>query len=318
MGKYILKRTGLLFVTFFVIVTLSFIFIRMLPRELPSDKALADIMLERWEALGYGKPLLVQYFIYLKGIVTSWDFGTSWYISFRTPAFELLTSRLLPTAMVNLAAFLISVPTGLLFGSLSALFKGRALDRVTSFGVMLFVSVPSYVYAFLVQYLLGNVLGLFPLTVYSTATAGGWLTPKMLYSMFPAILSLSFGEIAGLTRFTRAEMSESLGTDYMLFLRARGVSRGRAVTRHALLNALVPIFPTIVASLIGILAGSIVIEEIFSIPGVGQLYIRAINLGDYDVFMTNTLFYTFLGLLSGLAVDISYGAIDPRIRVGER
>ncbi len=317
MGKYIIKRILLLFLTLFVIVTVCFMLVRLLPRELPSDKALADIMLSRWEALGYGKPLLVQYGIYLKGIITGWDFGTSWYVDFREPAWDLLVSRLAPTAIVNFSALFISIPLGLLFGVLAALKKGRWQDNLLSVLVILFVSVPSYVYAFLVQYFLGYELGWFPLTVYSLESAGGWLTPKMLYSMFPAILALSFGEIAGLARFTRAEMCEALDSEYMVFLSARGIPRRVAIYRHALKNAMVPILPTVVASLIGILAGSIVIEEIFSIPGVGQLYIRAINLRDYDVFMMNTVFYTFIGLVSGLAVDISYGLIDPRIRVGE-
>ena len=318
MYKYILKRIGLMLITFFIIVTLCFMLIRMLPRELPSDKNLADIIASRWEALGYDKPLLVQYGIYLKGIVTSWDFGTSWYIDFRADAWDLLVSRIPPTAIVNTMSLLIAVPLGLLLGVLAALSKGRWQDTLITLGVMIFVSVPSYVYAFLVQYLLCYVLGWFPLTVYSLDTAGGWLTPRMLYSMLPAVLALSFGECASLTRFTRAEMGEALGADYMVFASAKGLSRTRAVMSHALKNALVPIFPTIVASFIGILAGSIVIEEIFSIPGVGQLYIRAINLGDYDVFMMNTVFYTFIGLLSGIVVDISYGIIDPRIRMGER
>ena len=316
MSRYVIKRIGLLLLTFFVIVTICFVLIRMLPRELPSDKALADIMLERWEALGYGKPILVQYLIYLRGIVTHWDFGTSWYVDFRAPVWDLLVERLPPTAIVNLSSLLISIPVGLLLGIYSALRKGRWQDMALSLGVMVFVSVPSYVYAFAVQYLLGYSLGWFPLTVYSLNTAGGWLTPAMLYSMFPAILSLSFGEVASLTRFTRAEMCEALSAEYMTFARSRGLSERRAVRSHALRNALVPILPTIVASVIGILAGSVVIEEIFSIPGVGQLYIRAISLGDYDVFMMNTVFYTFLGLLSGLAVDLSWGFIDPRIRIG--
>ena len=317
MYRYILKRVGLLLLTFFIIVTLSFVLIRMIPRELPTDKALAEIMLERWEALGYGKPILVQYFIYLKGIVTRWDFGTSWYVDFRTPVWELLVERLPPTVIVNLSSLLISVPIGLLFGVIAALKKGQWQDGAVSLLAVIFVSVPSYVYAFGVQYLLGYSLGWFPLTVYSLDTAGGWLTPRMLYSMFPAILALSFGEIASLSRFTRAECAEALGAEYMTFARSRGIPRSAAVRRHALRNALVPILPSIVAAVIGILAGSVVIEEIFSIPGIGQLYIRAINLGDYDVFMMNTLFYTFLGLLSGLAVDLSWGFIDPRIRIGE-
>lgn len=317
MQRYIIKRIGLLLITFFAIVTISFILIRLLPRELPSDKAQAEIMAARWEALGYGKPIFVQYFIYLKGIFTRWDFGTSWYVDFRAPVWELLVERLPPTALVNFASLLIAVPIGLLLGVYSALKKGRWQDTVLSLLTVIFVSVPSYVYAFGVQYLLGYSLGWFPLTVYSLDAAGGWVTPKMLYSMFPAVLALSFGTVAQLARFTRAECSEALLSEYMTFLRARGVPRRTALFRHALKNALVPIMPTIVASVIGILAGSVVIEEIFSIPGVGQLYIRAINLGDYDVFMMNTVFYTFLGLLSGLAADLSWGLIDPRIRVGE-
>lgn len=316
MSKYVLKRIWLLFLTFFIIVTLSFVFIRLLPRELPSDKALADIMLQRWEALGYGKPILTQYLIYLRGIFTRLDFGTSWYVDFNTPALALLLERLPPTVIVNLSSLLISIPIGLLLGVYAALKKGRWQDTVTSLGVMIFVSVPSYVYAFAVQYLLGYSLGWFPLTVYSLNTAGGWLTPRMLYSMFPAILSLSFGEVAYLARFTRAECAEALSAEYMTFAAARGVGRSRAVRSHALKNALVPILPTIVASVIGVLTGSVIIEEIFSIPGIGQLYIRAINLGDYDVFMLNTFLYTFLGLFSGLAADLSWGFIDPRIRVG--
>ena len=181
MKRYILKRLGLLALTFFVIVTISFVLIRMLPRELPSDKALAEIMLARWEALGYGKPILVQYLIYLKGIFTSWDFGTSWYVEFRAPVWQLLIERIPPTAIVNLSSLLISLPLGLALGVLSALKKGKWQDTALSLLTVIFVSVPSYVYAFGVQYLLGYSLGWFPLTVYSLEAAGGWLTPKMLY-----------------------------------------------------------------------------------------------------------------------------------------
>ncbi len=317
MKKYILKRIGLAALTFFVIVTISFMLIRMIPRELPSDKNIADIMAERWEALGYDEPLLVQYGIYIRGIITAWDFGTSWYIDFRAPVWELLRTRLAPTVIVNFLSLLISIPVGLYLGTFAARRRGRWQDTLISLIIMLFVSVPSYVYAFLVQYTLGYSLGWLPLTVYSLDAAGGWLAPKMIYSMLPAILSLSFGEVAGLARFTRAEMCDALDTDYMIFARAKGLGESAAIRRHALRNALVPIFPTIIGSFIGVLAGSIVIEEIFSIPGVGQLYIRAIALGDYDVFMMNTIFYTFLGLFSGIVVDISYGIIDPRIRIGE-
>ena len=184
---------------------------------------------------------------------------------------------------------------------------------------MIFVSVPSYVYAFLVQYFLYFKLDLLPLTVYSLADAGGsWFTWKMFYSMIPAVLAMSFGEVAGLCRFTRAELTETLTSDYMLLARTKGLTRGQATARHALKNAMVPILPMIIGSFISIMSGSMIIEQIFSIPGVGQLYIKSINLFDYDVFMVDCIFYTFVGLLASIVIDLSYGFIDPRIRMGEK
>lgn len=318
MTKYVLKRILLMFFTLFIIVTISFMLIRLLPRELPNDAAQATVVAARWEALGYNKPLLVQYGIYLKNIVTKWDFGTSWYIQFRQPAWDLLTTRLLPTVMVNFYALIFAIPIALLLGIYAAIKKNKWQDTLISTAVMIGVSVPSYVYAFLVQYFLYFKAGLLPLTVYSLADAGGsWLTGKMFYSMIPPILALSFGEIASLTRFTRAELTETLTSDYMLLARTKGLTRAQATARHALKNAMVPILPMIISSFIGILGGSFIIEQIFSIPGVGQLFVVSINLLDYDVFMMDTVFYTFVGLLAGIVVDISYGFIDPRIRMGE-
>lgn len=319
MAKYVLKRILLMLFTLFVITTICFVLIRILPRELPQDKNQQALILARWEALGYNKPLLIQYGIYLKNIFTAWDFGTSWYISMLTPAWEVIMDRLLPTVLVNLYSLILSIPFGIGLGVLAAIKKNKWEDHVISTLVMLFVSIPSYVYAFLVQYFLYFKLGWFPLNVYSLADAGGsWFTWKMFYSMIPPVLALSFGTIAGLTRFTRAELTETLTSDYMLLARTKGLTRAQATTRHALKNAMVPILPMIISSFIGILGGSMIIEQIFSIPGVGQLYIRAINLRDYDVFMMDSIFYTFVGLLAGIVVDISYGFIDPRIRMGEK
>ena len=104
----------------------------------------------------------------------------------------------------------------------------------------------------------------------------------------------------------------------MLLARTKGLTKGQATVRHALKNAMVPILPMIISSFIGILGGSMIIEQIFAIPGVGELYIKSIQQLDYDVFMLDSIFYTFVGLLAGIVVDISYGFIDPRIRMGER
>jgi ABC-type dipeptide/oligopeptide/nickel transport system permease component len=140
----------------------------------------------------------------------------------------------------------------------------------------------------------------------------------MFQSLILPVLALSFGEIAGLTRFTRAELTETLTSDYMLLARTKGLTKAQATTRHALKNAMVPILPSIIASFIGILGGSMIIEQIFSIPGIGNLYIMSINQLDYDIFMLESIFYTFIGLLAGIVIDISYGFLDPRIKMGQR
>ncbi len=319
MGKYVLKRLVLMIFTLLVIVTICFLLVRLLPREFPVDKNQEAVLKDRFEALGYNKPLLSQLFIYFKNIFTKGDFGTSWYIAYRRPVTEVIGQRLLPTVLVNFYSLIFSIPLGILFGVYAAIKKNKWQDQVISTGVMIFVSVPSYVYAFLVQYFLCFKLNLFPLTLKALNDAGGsWFSGAMFHSMVPAIIALSFGEIAGLCRFTRAELTETLTSDYMLLARTKGLTRAQATSRHALKNAMVPILPMIISSFIGILGGSFIIEQIFSIPGVGSLYIKSINLLDYDVFMADTIFYTFIGLLAGIVVDLSYGLIDPRIRMGEK
>ena len=139
---------------------------------------------------------------------------------------------------------------------------------------------------------------------------------EMFKSMLPAVLSLSFGVIASFTRTTRAELTEVLTSDFMLLARTKGLTKRQATTRHALHNCMVVILPAIMGEFISIMSGSLIIEDIFSIPGVGNLYLESINGRDYNMFMLDTIFYTTIGLLAGIVVDISYGLIDPRIRMG--
>ena len=318
MLKYVLKRLALMVFTFAIILTICFMMVRLLPRELPTDRIQAAAIKARWEALGYNEPLLTQYGIYLKNIITEGDFGTSWYIQQNKPAMDLILGRLLPTVLVNVYSLFISIPIGLMLGVYAAIKKNRWQDSFISTLVMVFISVPAYVYAFVLQYFLYFKLGWLPLQVYSLADAGGsWFTGKMLFSMIAPILALSFGTVAGMCRFTRAELTETLTSDYMLLAPTKGLTRAQATSRHALKNAMVPILPMIISQFIGIMGGSFVIEKIFAIPGVGQLYLQSISLFDYDVFMVDCVFYVFIGLLAGIVVDLSYGLIDPRIRMGE-
>ena len=306
---------------FMVIMTICFILVRMLPVA-SSEGALgvqAQIEEARREALGYNKPILVQYGIYLKNIFTEWDWGTSWQIEYMKGVEEVIGSKLTPTILLNIYSILFSVPVGIALGILAAVKKNRWQDHFISFGVMVFISVPSYVYAFILQYFLGFKTGWFPVVISSLYDAGGsWFSPVMMYSMVLPILALSFSTIASLARFTRAELTESLTSDYMLLARTKGLTRQQATIRHALKNAMVPILPTIISLFIGIMSGAMIIEQIFAVNGIGQLYLKSIFLRDYDVFMAASMFYTVIGLGGTIIVDLSYGLLDPRIRIGEK
>jgi len=304
--------------TLFVIMTISFVLIKLLP--LPALKGMGkdiNLILMKREQLGYNKPIPVQYFLFLKAVLTSWDFGLGEQMYMSQDVWGVVMDKLPYTVLVNLYSVVFAIPIGLALGIYAALKKNRWQDHTISTLVMVFISVPSYVYAFLVQYFLCFRWKLFPQMVYLESQAP-LFSVGMLYSMVPAVLSLSFGVIAALTRYTRAELSEVLTGDYMLLARAKGLTKAQAVARHAMKNAMVVILPMIIGEFIGILGGSMVIESIFGVAGVGQLYINSINLRDYNFFMALTFFYTFVGLLSGIVIDISYGFIDPRIRMGSK
>ena len=154
MWKYVLKRVVLMFFTLFIITAICFVMIRLLPNN-PADGLTLDqkkAVLDRMDALGYNEPLITQFGIYLKNIFTNWDWGTSWYIKFREPAWDLLTGRLLPTVLVNVYSLVFSIPVGIALGIYAAIKKNKWQDSLISTSVMVFVSVPSYVYAFLVQF----------------------------------------------------------------------------------------------------------------------------------------------------------------------
>ncbi len=316
--KYIIKRLVLMVVVFFIIMTICFTLIRLLEPEVSPGMA-GQLELEQREARGYNEPILVQYGIYLKNIITKWDFGTSWEIDYGQSVDSVISSRLLPTILLNIFSLLISVPIGIGLGMFAALKKNKWQDNFISTLVMIFISVPSYVYAFLLQYQLGFKLGLFPIVLSSLYDAGGsWFSPVMLNSMVLPVMALSFGTIASLTRFTRAELTEALTSEYMLLARTKGLTRGQATLRHALKNAMVPILPTIISLFINIMSGAIIIEKIFAVNGIGQLYLKSISLLDYDVFMATSMFYTIISLGGAIIVDLSYGFLDPRIRMGAK
>ena len=318
MFKYIMKRLGLLLLTFVIIEIICFVLIKSLPIVINvgigQDR---DIIEAQIRSRGYYDPIPVQFVRYIQNVFTKGDFG----ICYNLPDYRnksvtsVFTSKLPPTILINVYSTVVAVPIGIGLGIFAALKKNKWQDQIISIVVMLFISVPSFVYAFLVQYIFCFKLKWFPLYMNAGYNYFNW---DMFRSMIPAVISLSFGSIAGYCRYTRAELTEVLTNDYMLLARTKGLTKAQATTRHALRNAMVPIFPSIVGEFVNVLGGSLIIESIFSVPGVGGLYLATITAQDYDSFMFLSGFYILVGLLASIVIDLSYGVIDPRIRMGAK
>ena len=318
MIKYVIKRILLMLMVFMIIISVCFVLVKLLPSK-PAEQFGKDMALieMRRELLGYNKPLIEQYFIFIQRSLIGMDWGISETLYTGQDVWTKFMEKMPATVIVNVYTMIFAVPLGLLFGIYAALKKNKWQDHFISTAVMVFVSVPSYVYAFLVQYFLCFKLQWFPFQMKAGYDFLSWDT---FVSLVPAILSLGFGTIAGLTRYVRAELTEVLTSDFLLLARTKGLSRAQTTVRHAMRNAMVPIFPMILGEFIGIMGGSLIIEGIFGIPGVGPLYVDSITTTppDYNFFMLLTAFYTLIGLASGIVIDLSYGFIDPRIRMGSK
>ncbi len=302
--------------TLLIITFICFVLIRLLPpTQLDPTDPHAAIVEARREAMGYNKPILVQFGIFLKNIFTKWDWGVSDTLYVGQDVTTLFMDKLPATVLVNIYSIVLSIPFGILLGIWAALKKNTWVDHTISTLTMVVISVPSFVYAFLIQYFLSFKLGWFPFLMDAGYDYFSW---SMFKSMLPAVLSLSFAVIASFTRTTRAELTEVLTSEFMLLARAKGLTRTQATVRHALKNCMVVVLPSILGEFVGILGGSLIIERIFSIPGVGRLYLNSITARDYPLFMLLSVFYTTISLVAGIVVDISYGFIDPRIRMGSK
>lgn len=336
--KYIVQRFVLMIFTFLVIFLLCFILIRLLPLDQATGPGQdATVFYKMQVNMGrmyqgsdgkyYAVPIFTQLGTFLKNLFAPSSFiasdgtvqyisrwGYSWQIAWLTSPMEILGRQLPPTVLINIYSMIISIPVGIALGIYMALKKNKWEDHTLSVIVMLFISVPSFVYAFLLQYLFSYVWQVLPST--RADFNGSWFDGAMIKSMVLPVFAMAFGSIAGFARYTRAELTEVLTSDFMLLARTKGLSRAQATVRHAFRNSLVPIFPMILGEIISVLSGSIIIENIFQINGVGSLFLSSIQMKDYDVFQFVGMFYVLIGLVGSLVVDVSYGIVDPRIRMG--
>ena len=333
MFKYVTKRLGLMLLTFLIIFTMCFVLIKLLPiptNALPGQdpQIVMNILQGRgWitnvqpgpnGTFTYDRvPILIQLGNYFKRVITQGDFGivTTYGEYLNMNIWDVFVSHLPPTILVNIYSTLIGVPIGLGLGILAALKKNKWQDQAINIFVVLLISTPGIVLGLLLQYVFCFKLGWFPLTM---STSDAYFTWEVFRSMIPAVFALCLGSIAGYARTTRAELSEVLTSEFMLLARTKGLTKRQAVLRHAMRNSMVVIFPSILSEFISVLSGSLIIEKMFAINGVGGLYLNSITFQDYDFFMLLSGFYTLVGLAAAIVIDISYGFIDPRIRMGEK
>ena len=315
MLKYILKRIVLAIISIFIVMTILFVLLRLIPN--PVELGLNNegkALIEMRRAWGYYDPIPTQYAIFLKNLFTKFDWGFCTTVgTFLMPVTQYVASKFPFTIYINVFAALISVPLGLLFGAIAAIYKNKWPDQVLNVFIMIFISVPTFVYAFVMQYHIGFKWGLCPLVLENGTDFFSW---HMFRSAIMPIASIAFHSIAWYMRMVRAELTETLTTDYMLLARTKGLTRAQATFRHAFRNSLIPIFPVILSEIIAVLSGAIITETVFAVPGIGKTYLMALNLKDYSVFLCLSMFYVVVGFLGGIFFDMSYMLIDPRIRMG--
>ena len=313
MFKYVLGRLGAMLLTLFLVMTLSFWVIRLMPMTIFENPEVSPEVQRRLEdRMHLHEPMIVQYYYFIEGIVTRGDFGTSVKIRPGLAVFDIIRERIPPTMLLNFFSLFISIPLGIIAGTIAALRRNTWADNVISFLIVIFISVPSFVFASLLQYVFAFAVPLFP-TLYNAQAPTVWAA---FHSMVLPIVALSLNPIATIARYLRGELIETLSSEYMLLARTTGLTQKEATWRHAFRNSLVPIANTIIPLITGIMGGSLVIEKIFAVPGEGGLLVDSILGGDHFLTVALLIFYSFISLVTIFVVDVSYGIIDPRIRIG--
>ena len=311
--KYVLQRVDAMLITLFFVMSLSFMVIRLMPMSLFENPEVPKEIQEKLEdKFHLNDPLPVQYFYFMEGIITGLDFGISVKLRPGLDVWGIIVSRLPPTMLINFISLFISIPLGLMFGIIAALKRNTWIDTVISVFVILFISVPSFVFASLLQYVLTFIFPIFPTLYESTATTFA----QMMHSLTLPIVALSLSPIATLTRYLRGELIENISSEYILLARTKGLTRAQAIVRHAFRNSMMPITSTLVSLITGIMGGSLVVESMFAIPGTGGMLVKSIFAGDHFLTVAILIFYSAISLTTILVVDLSYSLIDPRVRVG--
>ncbi|MGN0406446.1 MAG: ABC transporter permease [Bariatricus sp.] len=308
MLKFIGKRLAYAVLTLFLIATATFFLVAGAPGDPIAAKVgqmpeqAQEIIREKY---GLDKPVVQRYVIYMKNLITTGDFGESIIYTGKS-ANDIIKTNTWVSAKIGLIAMAFQVVIGILLGLISALYREKPVDHVIRFMVVLAICVPSFVFAALMQYFLAFKWKLVP--VFGWGELKHYILPVAIYAI---------GGIASYTKYMRSSTLSVISEDYIITAKAKGCSKGRVVKKHVLRNSMIPIVTMIGPALAGIFAGSFIIEKMFSIPGLGFYYVKAVSDNDYTMIIGLTIFFAILYVGSLIVVDILYGIVDPRIRVAK-
>jgi oligopeptide transport system permease protein len=304
MGKYLAKRILFMILTLFIIASITFFLMKIIPgTPFASAAKLPPAQLQIMKAkYGLDQPVPVQYAKYIGNLLQG-DLGISFQFN-NTPVTDLMIKRLGPSMQLGAQAMIVGTIIGIMLGIFAALRQNTWVDYSATFIAVLGKAVPNFVFAGLLQYFVAVKLGWFPVLFWK----------GFEYTILPTI-ALSIFPIAISARFMRTEMIEVLGSDYILLAKAKGASYYEIAVKHALRNALIPLVTVLGPLAISLMTGSLVVEKIFAIPGLGEQFVKSITVNDYPVIMGTTILFAALFVFIILVVDILYGIIDPRIRL---
>ena len=300
---YILKRIGLAILTVWVVITVTFFVMHAVPGgPFLSEKAISESAMKALEAkYGMDKPLMVQYGTYLKDIVTRFDFGPS--IKQRgRDVIDVIFDGMRTSAKLGVIAAFLALVEGVVLGAVAALRRNKIIDKIIMVITTAFVSMPSFIMGALLLIAFVIKLKWFP---GNGSTAKGLILPIITLSLYP---------MAYITRLTRSSMLDVLGQDYIRTAKAKGVSKWKIIFGHAMKNSLIPVVTYFGPMLAYIVTGSIVVEQIFAVPGIGRQFVSSIINRDYPMIMGTTIILAILIVVMNMVSDILYKVVDPRIK----
>ena len=308
MLKFIGKRLAYAILTLFLIATATFFLVAGAPGD-PIAAKVGQMPEQAQEIIekkyGLDKPVFQRYTTYMKNLITTGDFGESIVYTGKS-ANDVIKENTWTSAKIGLLAILFQVTIGVALGMIAALNRGKPVDHVIRVLVVLAICVPSFIFAAVLQYFLAFKWKLVPVF--------GW--GQLKHYILP-VAAYAIGGIASYTKYTRSSMISVIGEDYIVTAQAKGCKRKRIVKKHVLRNSMIPIITMIGPAISGVFAGSFILEKMFSIPGLGFYYVKAVSDNDYTMIIGLTIFFAILFVGALIVVDILYGIADPRIRVAK-